>query len=139
MVFENAGHCAITNLQNPFLSKSRSDLSGTEMWVLEFILDYFALIFSCKPFGMRANSMGLVFQVLDASATFPESLEIIVDGTDWEVFFFADLLGTFLALQDRTDQLVSLNCIHGVASRICLWLQRLFAILTRSTLVWRRL
>ena len=109
------------------------------MWVLEFILDYFILTFSCKPFGMRVNSMGLVFQALDVSITFLESLEIIVDGTDWEVFFFADLLGSFLTLQDRTDQLISLNCIPGVASRICLWLQQLFAILTRSTLVWRRL
>ncbi len=109
------------------------------MGVTDFVLDHFAFVFSCESFGMRVDSMELIFQALDVSVTFSESLEIMVDGTDWKAFFFADLLRSLLALQDRTDQLIFLCCVHGVAARICLWLQQLFAILTISTLLWRKL
>jgi hypothetical protein len=60
------------DLENVFLGKCFSDLSGTEVRVLEFILNHFVLILSCKPFGMRVDSMGFVFQTFDVSAAFPE-------------------------------------------------------------------
>ncbi len=72
MFSEYIGYCAIMDLKDAFLGKCFSDLSGTEVRVLEFILDYFVLTFSCKPFWMRMDSAGLVFQTLDISATFSE-------------------------------------------------------------------
>jgi hypothetical protein len=105
---ENAGNRAIVDLQNAFLSKCRSDLPGTVVWVLEFILNYFVLIFSCESSRMRVNSMGLVFQALDISVAIAESLEVTVYPAEWNALFFADFLGLFLTFQDGTDQLILL-------------------------------
>jgi hypothetical protein len=69
---EYIGHRPIMSLENAFLCKRFSDLSGTEVGVLKFVLSYFVLILSCKPFGMRVDSMGFVFQAFDVSAAFPE-------------------------------------------------------------------
>ncbi len=72
MLFEDIDHCAIVDLQNAFLGESSSDLPGTEVWVLEFILNYFVLILSGKPSGMRVDRMGCVFQAFDVSAAFSQ-------------------------------------------------------------------
>jgi hypothetical protein len=58
MLFENIDYCAIVDLQNAFLGESFSDLPGTEVGMLEFVLYHFALIFWCEPFGMGMVSMG---------------------------------------------------------------------------------
>jgi hypothetical protein len=60
------------DLKNAFLSESYSDLPGTEVGMLKLVLDYFVPVFSCKPLGMRVDSMRLVFQTFDISATFSE-------------------------------------------------------------------
>ncbi len=117
---EDVSYCAVTYLQNTFLGESFSDLPRTEMGMLEFVSDYFVLIFSRKSSGMRMDSMGLVFQALDISATFSQSLKVTVYPAEWNALFFADFLGLSLAFQDGTDQLISFDCIHSVASRICL-------------------
>ena len=85
--------------------------------MLEFILDHLVLIFSCEPIGMGMVSMGLVSQVFYVLAALSESLKVAVDAAESDVFFFANLLRSFLVLQDGTDQFISLNCIHGVASQ----------------------
>ena len=106
------------DLENAFLSESYSDLPGTEVGMLKFVLDYFVPVFSCKPLGMRVDSMRLVFQTFDISATFSEQLEIIIDSADRDACSFIDLFGSFLALQDRTDYFIPLKCIHSFASII---------------------
>ena len=69
---EYIGYRPVMDLENAFLGKRFSDLSGTEVRVLKFVLSYLVLIFSCKPFGMGVDSMRFVFQTFDVSATFPE-------------------------------------------------------------------
>jgi hypothetical protein len=39
-------------LQNAFIGKCFSDLPGTQMRMLEFILNYFILVFLCESLGM---------------------------------------------------------------------------------------
>lgn len=117
---ENTGYWAVTYRQNPFLRKRFSHLSGTQMGILKFVLSYFVLILSCKSFGMRVDSMGFVFQALDVSTTFSESIEMIVDGNEWKACLFIGLLRSFLALQDRADQLIFLCWVHSFAAIICL-------------------
>ncbi len=51
-LFENIDYCAIMGLQNAFLSKCFSDPSGTQVRIMEFILDYFILVFLCESLGM---------------------------------------------------------------------------------------
>ena len=70
---------------------------------------------------MRLVSMRFVPEAFDIPAAFSESLEIIIDGAEWNACFFTGLLRVFLALQDRTNQLIFLCCVHSVASRICLY------------------
>ena len=60
------------DLENAFLSKRFSDLSGTEVGMLYLILNYFVLILLCKPFGMRVDSMGFAFQAFDVSVAFSQ-------------------------------------------------------------------
>ena len=87
------------------------------MRILESVLNYFVLIFLCQPFGMRMDSMRSVIEAFDSPSAFSESLEVIVDSAEWNICFHTDLLRGFLTLQYRTDQLISLNCIHDVASQ----------------------
>ena len=72
MLSEDVDYCPIMDLQNAFLGESFSDLPGTEVGMLKFVLDYFVPVLSCKPLGMRVDSMRLVFQIFDISATFSE-------------------------------------------------------------------
>jgi len=95
-------------LENAFLRKCRSDLSRTEVGMLKLILSYFILIFACKSFGMRVDSMGFVFQAFDVAA-FSQQLEIIIDSAEGNTGFLADLLWGFLTFEDRTDYFISLK------------------------------
>jgi hypothetical protein len=45
MLSDDIGYCAIMDLQNAFLDECLSDLAGTEMRILESVLDYFVLVF----------------------------------------------------------------------------------------------
>ena len=54
---------------------------------------------------------------MSSSLSRTELLKVAIDVAEGDVFFFANLLGGFLVLQDGTDQFISLNCIHGVASQ----------------------
>ena len=97
------------DLENAFLRKCRSDLSRTEVGMLKLILGDFILIFACKSFGMRVDSMGFVFQAFDVAATFSQQLEIIIDIAEGNTGFLTDLLGSFLTFEDRTDYFISLK------------------------------
>jgi hypothetical protein len=44
-LFEYIDYCAIMDLQNSFPNQGFSDLPGTEMGMLELVLDHFALVF----------------------------------------------------------------------------------------------
>jgi hypothetical protein len=110
----------VIDLQNVFLGKRFGDFSRTQVGMLEFILNYFGFVFLCKSFGMRVNSMGSVPKAFYASVAFSESPKVTVDATEWNILFFTDLFGLFLTLQNGTDQFIPLNCIHSVASRVCL-------------------
>jgi hypothetical protein len=91
------------------------------------------------------DSMRPVIEAFDSPSAFSESLEVIVDSAEWNIFFHTDLLRGFLALQYRTDQLISLNCIHGVASQylgmgICdSGIDSLGADYISKTVKWQRL
>jgi len=69
---EYIGYRPIMDLENAFMGESSSNLPGTEVAMLKFVLDHFVPVFSCKPLGMRVDSMRLVFQTFDISATFSE-------------------------------------------------------------------
>ena len=86
----------VVNLQNPFFGHGFSNLSGTQVGVMELVLDYFVLVFSCEPFGMRLVSMRLICKALDIPASFSIPLEVTVYGADWDICLFANLLGGFL-------------------------------------------
>jgi len=47
--------------------------------------------------------MRFVAEAFDIPSAFSESLEIIVDGTEWNACLFTGFLRGFLALQDRTN------------------------------------
>ena len=86
----------VVSLQNPFFGQAFSDLSGTQVGVMELVLDYLILVFSCEPFGMRLVSMRLICKAFDIPASFSIPLEVAVYGTDWNICLFANLLGGFL-------------------------------------------
>jgi len=62
--------------------------------------------------------MRFVSQTLNIPAAVTESLEIIVDGTEWDACFFTDLLRGFLALQDGADLHCSTALFHNLLDRI---------------------
>ena len=84
-------------------------------------------------------SVRFISQTFHVLAALSELLEVTVDVAEWNALSFTDLPGCLLLLQNGTDQLIPLNCIHSVASRNCLWLHQLSTILTIPTLFWRRL
>ena len=106
------------DLENAFLGKHFSDLSGTEVGMLKLILGDFILILACKSFGMRVDRMGFVFQAFHVSATLPEQLEIMIDSAEWDTCFLIDLFRSFLILQDGTNYFIPLKCMHSFASII---------------------
>jgi hypothetical protein len=106
------------DLENAFLSERFSDLSRTEVGMLEFVLSDFILILACKSLGMGVDSMGFVFQTFDVAVAFSQQLEIMIDSAEGNACFFIDLFRSFLTLQDGTNYFIPLKCIHSFASII---------------------
>jgi len=117
MFSEYIAYRAVMELQNTFLGECFSNLSGTEVGMMEFVVDHFILIFSREPSGIRVDSVRLISETSHIPAFFSKSLEVAIDSAKGNIYLFANLLWGFLMLQDRTDQFIPLNCIHSVTSQ----------------------
>ena len=115
--FENVGNGAIIDGQPLSLRQSIGNLSGRQVRVLKFVADDFVFLCVGEPFRMGVYRMGFVSQSFDA--IFSESCEIPVDGRKRHSRFLMDLLRGLFLIEDRSDSLIALGCIHRVASKKC--------------------
>ena len=85
--------------------------------MLEFVLDYFILVFLCKPSWVRMTGVRLVRQIFYVFATLSEFIKVIINGAEWSLCSLADLIRGFFTFQDRADHFVPLSYIHSITSR----------------------